>query len=756
MPKLEKQNQTAVVSHSDEQLLWPLMLHALRGRWGLAVTMSLISCICGAMILYLALVPNYRSEGMIRLNPKRVSAFSSGEVPVSGKAMMGYLSSQVEDIKHGEVIKLTMSDEVIRGELGSGLAGEVRLKENLSAENQVMSPLIRLEYVHANPVIAKRVVDTVIGSYIKLRMSRQAEMDSRQIELLGQRRDSLLNQRESLRELILKMKGDISSSNVQVLHDRYEKRVDTLNSELSSLEIQLAGVQSVVVTKARDEAMANAGAEVNPAKLAVNDLVLSKYMDQLVLLEIDLGKLEDKFTDVHPDVITTRNHMGDLRLKISSHMKLHYPDGKAMPLNTESVMSWEQQVASLQTQVDKAVLLRDEAQVRLDVVAGKIHDETPTQRLDHSLLDTQLKQVDGRVRQLDSRIAQLKLELDEQSLVEIVSMGSMPIRPLGKGRIGKAIVGGVLGIILGFGIIVILGYRDKRCFYPDQAVYQLGGVPVLGVVPRLKMRTAENRAIGLVAHCIGSIRSRLEFGGLGQTKKALMVASAGGGDGKSDIAFSIAMSFAAAGSRTLLIDFDLDSFVLSERVRSLRDETLGISPVNGLFEAISGAPLREAVDETDIPNLSVLMASNDHQPKNSMLSVKAVKRILSQAEATYDVILIDGGQLPFGSSASIVASQVDGALLTVSRKQRHPEIKRSIDCLRELGTPIAGIVFNYAKYNQVEGKGLSDFNHVFEGEFSGVHSPTEPKMGTLAMAVAVNLVNDSGDEVGGNNVGVAA
>ncbi len=759
MPNEEKMNQSLAARQDEEQLLWPLIVHALRGRWWVAVMMSLVACLCGGLILYFAMVPSYQSAGMIRLSPDRGSVFGGEANDMSSESMMGYLASQVEDIKHGEVVGLTLADDQVREALGSGVKGENNFKEGLMAENPLMSPLIKIEFVHEDPHVAQHVVDRVINSYIELRMSRLRDQDNHQIVLLGQRRDSLLNQRESIRELILRLKEQISPSSVKSLHDRYEKRVDSLNYNLSSLKIQLAGIKSVVLKNARDEAKANDGAkiEVNPATLAVNDLVLSKYLDQVSILEIQLGKLEDKFTDVHPDVIADRDQIRQLRFRIAGHLKKHYPEGKAISVSAETAMSWKEQVESLETQISRAELLRVEAEDKMVSVAKDIHDETPKQRLDNELLNIQLKQVNGQISQLDTRIARLKLEKGVQNLVEVVSTATLPIKPLGKGRMGKAIIGGALGLVFGFGVIVLIGIRDKRCFYPDQAVFQMSEIPVLGVVPRLKIKTAENRAIGLVGHCIQGIRSRLEFGGLGTEKKTLMVASAGQGDGKSDVAFSLAMSFSAAGSRTLLIDFDMDSFALSDRVRSLRDETVGLTPLNGLSDAINGANLMDAVDQTDISNLCVLMSDETNRPANSRLSVNAVKRILCQAEEHFDVILIDGGKLPYGSSASVIASQVDGSMLVVSRKQNYPEIKRSVDCLRQLDTPIAGMVFNYAKYRQVEGKRLADFSKQFKGEFGrNGHSETEPKMGALAMAIAVNLVNDTCIVDSGSSYTVAA
>jgi chromosome partitioning protein len=117
-----------------------------------------------------------------------------------------------------------------------------------------------------------------------------------------------------------------------------------------------------------------------------------------------------------------------------------------------------------------------------------------------------------------------------------------------------------------------------------------------------------------------------------------------GGVGKTTSAINIGAYLAAAGKKTLLVDFDsqanLSSGVLSAGVGAKRE-------IKGIYEALSGTvPIDKTIQETKVPNLSVIPASID-------LSGAAVELIgeekrdyylkdtLASIKDRFDYILID-------------------------------------------------------------------------------------------------------------------
>ena len=81
-------------------------------------------------------------------------------------------------------------------------------------------------------------------------------------------------------------------------------------------------------------------------------------------------------------------------------------------------------------------------------------------------------------------------------------------------------------------------------------------------------------------------------------KRAFSVTSASSGDGKTSLTLALGLSFAASGSRTLLIDSDLVGAGLTAR--------LGMNGPEGILEAMTTGNLLEYVKQTDVADLAIL------------------------------------------------------------------------------------------------------------------------------------------------------
>jgi chromosome partitioning protein len=112
-----------------------------------------------------------------------------------------------------------------------------------------------------------------------------------------------------------------------------------------------------------------------------------------------------------------------------------------------------------------------------------------------------------------------------------------------------------------------------------------------------------------------------------------------GGVGKTTSALNIGAFLAKAGKSVLLVDFDSQANLSSG---------IGFSQVKpGVYELISGAvPIEKTIQETRIPNLSVIPADLDlagaaveliSQPEREFF----LKRALNPIRAVYDYMLID-------------------------------------------------------------------------------------------------------------------
>jgi len=100
---------------------------------------------------------------------------------------------------------------------------------------------------------------------------------------------------------------------------------------------------------------------------------------------------------------------------------------------------------------------------------------------------------------------------------------------------------------------------------------------------------------------------------------------------------------------------------------------------------------------TKTPNLSLLPCGVSDGRDACAVSASAVKKLLAGCRQQFDVILVDSGPILGSLEASVMAGQVDGVILTISREQQKPLVERAIAHLRSVGAQVAGMVFNKAE-----------------------------------------------------------
>jgi len=192
----------------------------------------------------------------------------------------------------------------------------------------------------------------------------------------------------------------------------------------------------------------------------------------------------------------------------------------------------------------------------------------------------------------------------------------------------------------------------------------------------------------VAAHCIHQLRIMLQVNG-GQERKVYMITSASAGDGKTSLTMALGLSFAASGSRTLVIDCDMVGQGLTTRLKARN------SP--GLLEALGAGTLNQRVKKTTTPNLFILPIGGADSAHAGSLSPTSIRKLLGEARRIFDIVIIDTGPILGSLEAAVVGAAADSVILTIARGQHQPLVERSVRQLRQVGANIAGLVFNRAE-----------------------------------------------------------
>ncbi len=274
----------------------------------------------------------------------------------------------------------------------------------------------------------------------------------------------------------------------------------------------------------------------------------------------------------------------------------------------------------------------------------------------------------------------------------------------------NTLLGIVLGIFVGVGLAFVFEALDRRVRSAEEIEKSLR-LPLLGrlAAPPRRLQARGRPAMlvepnGPHAEAFRSLRTNLELIGVGHEIKTLMVTSAIAGEGKSTTAANLAVAFARAGRRTILVDLDLRRPTVevlfgaprqpgvtdSVRGRAKIEEVLVTIPVLGATRARSNG--RSPVDAT----LTVIPSGALPPNPGEFIASEGISKLLLDLQRRADVVLIDAPPLLTVGDGLVLSSQVD-ALMVVTHmtRIRRPllrELSRVLDQSRArvLGFALAG------------------------------------------------------------------
>ncbi len=204
----------------------------------------------------------------------------------------------------------------------------------------------------------------------------------------------------------------------------------------------------------------------------------------------------------------------------------------------------------------------------------------------------------------------------------------------------------------------------------------------LGLRARLVITS---RPEGADAEAIRSLRSQLQLRWFQKGPRMLAVSAPHARYGCTLLTANLAIAFAQAGERTLLLDCNL---------RRPRQRLLfRLKPALGLVDLLQGrGALRSAPTPIEsLPNLWVLGVDSAPANPQELLMHASFRHLTESIQALYDVVLIDTPPVLEHADAQIVAARARGCLIVTRRgKTRVAEVERMRDMLQTDGTTVVG------------------------------------------------------------------
>lgn len=208
-----------------------------------------------------------------------------------------------------------------------------------------------------------------------------------------------------------------------------------------------------------------------------------------------------------------------------------------------------------------------------------------------------------------------------------------------------------------------------------------------------------------VSEIFRTLRTNIQFMNSNKRMKTILVTSTFPGEGKSWVASNLAVTFAQAGKRVVLIDADMRKGRLYN--------VFGVSPRPGLSSYLSGYNENERpgdfsnyIRETEIENLYLIPAGNIPPNPSELLVTKRMRELLNELKRNSDVIIIDATPSILVTDALILARNADTTIIVSAYKEtKKDNLEQVIKNIKNVGGNIAGVVLNkipvsVKKYNE--------------------------------------------------------
>ena len=244
-------------------------------------------------------------------------------------------------------------------------------------------------------------------------------------------------------------------------------------------------------------------------------------------------------------------------------------------------------------------------------------------------------------------------------------------------------------------IAFIVYYFDDTIKYNDELERKIK-MPIAGKIVKSEINPKKDNELiverypkSIISESIKTLRTNLQFSNVDKGFKTILITSANAGEGKSFIASNLAISFAQANKKTLLIDCDLRKGRLHK--------IFGIPNVLGLSNLLTDSITNSAkyIQKSGVKGLSVITRGAFPPNPSELLSSKKNADLIESLTKKYDIIIFDGAPCN-GVTDSIIMSTLVDEVLIVTKDSNTPRntLMATKDMLEKVDAPIAGVVMN--------------------------------------------------------------
>ena len=661
-------------SEGDELNLRELWQVIVKRRWTILIfALIVVTAVVTATFL---MTPIYRASLTLQIDREDIKIVQTGEVTPeeSGRGGQDYYQTQYELLKSRSLAlrvvnqlglaNLPPPPPSLLTEFKAWLASwlpktseaqgsERPISENdrlegvvsgflsgLTVEPVRNSRLAKLHYDSPDPQQAAAILNTLVKNYINMNMER--------------RFDASTYARNFLQERLQQVKAKLEESEQQLVEFARKEQIISVDDKQNTTSQTLTATNAALAEAEKKRIAAEANYR---QVMSARGQGLSQILDSKIIqtLKETKAKLEAQYQEnlsiykpAYPTMVQLRNQISQVDTLINQEVN---NIRAAVTASYEAARSEESLLRTRLEQLKQDVLSLQDRSIQINILRREV--------------DTNRQLYDGLLQRFKEVGVAAGIGTNNISVVDEAKVPSWPHKPNLR---MNALLALVLGLLGGVGLAFLFEHLDDTFRRPEE-LEKLLGLPVLGVIPKTALARGDNRPMALVGHddprsafaeAYRSVRTALQFSTASGVPRLLTVTSAMAGEGKSTTALSLAIQFAQAGKRTLLIEADL-------RKPSLH-RMLNLDNQVGLTNYLAGGEAQpvDIAKPTHITNLFAIPSGPLPPNPVDLLSSARMVELLSLAAGKFDQVIVDSPPLLGLADALIIGNLCEGTLLTVA------------------------------------------------------------------------------------------
>ena len=197
-----------------------------------------------------------------------------------------------------------------------------------------------------------------------------------------------------------------------------------------------------------------------------------------------------------------------------------------------------------------------------------------------------------------------------------------------------------------------------------------------------------------VSEIFRTLRTNIQFMNSNKDFKTLLITSTMPGEGKSWVAANLAVAFAQAGKKVILIDTDMrrgrQAFLFKQ------NSDMGLS--NYLSGINEENDIHKYINETEMKGLSVITAGTVPPNPSELLCSERMKWLMDAVRYEYDIVILDGTPSSIVTDSVILSKDADATLIVAAyKKTKKEDLKRLKQEIDNVGGKVIGVTLNRIK-----------------------------------------------------------